>query len=88
MTSDRVYARLPSDSKEKLILAADGMGLSVNQFLVHSALEKAELLLEKIRTLKLNDERSLLFFDLMEYPMGANDHLKQVFQSYQLMDNQ
>lgn len=75
--ADRVYARIKTEDKEKLMLAANALGITINQFLVQSGLEKAEKLIEQELTVQLNNEERVRFFNLLENPPTPSDYLQQ-----------
>jgi len=47
INNERITARVSEQIKETLMAAADLTGATLNQFLVQSALEKAENIIEK-----------------------------------------
>ncbi len=86
--SDRVYTRIKIEDKEKLMLAANALGITINQFLVQSGLEKAEKLIEQELTVQLNNAERAQFFNLLENPPAPSDYLQQAameFKNSELM---
>jgi len=68
VNNERITARVSEQIKETLIAAADLTGATLNQFLVQSALEKAENIIEKDRLIHLINKDAQLFFDALENP--------------------
>lgn len=79
---DRVYTRIKIEDKEKLMLAANSLGITINQFLVQSGLEKAQEIMEQELTIKLNEKERQRFFGLLENPTPPSDYLKQAAQEF------
>ena len=79
---ERVSARIPSNVYDKLTQAAELVGATLNQFLIQSALEKAQIVIEKERVINMKMESAKLFFNLIENPPVPNDKLKNAIQVY------
>jgi uncharacterized protein (DUF1778 family) len=79
---DRVYTRIKTEDKEKLMLAANALGITINQFLVQSGLEKAEKLIEQELTIQLSNKERARFFDLLENPPAPSDYLQQAVTEF------
>jgi uncharacterized protein (DUF1778 family) len=71
----RVVARIPPAVKETLQRAADLSGATLNQFLVQSAVNAANLLLETERKIVLSERDAQTVFDLLENPPTPNQQL-------------
>ena len=87
---DRVYTRIRLEDKEKLMLAANELGMTINQFLVQAGLEKAEELIENELTLQLELAERQRFFHLLENPPPPSAYLQQAaydFQASELIQN-
>ena len=82
-TGKRFPARMSPSAYERLDAAARALGTSVNQFMVQSALEKAEEVLEKEKLIKLSSEESLKLFSILDNPPEPNEQLKKSFASLQ-----
>ena len=80
--NERVSARIPSNVYDKLTQAAELVGATLNQFLIQSALEKAQMVIEKERVINMTMESAKLFFNLIENPPASNDKLKNAIQVY------
>ena len=71
----RVVARIPPAVKETLQRAADLSGATLNQFLVQSAVNAANHLLETDRQIFLSERDAQTVFDLLENPPTPNQQL-------------
>ena len=80
IAEERIPARMPTAVYERLVEASQAVGATLNQFLVQSALEKANLILEDERTIKLSTASADAVFTLMENPPEPNDYLKKAMQ--------
>lgn len=78
----RVTARVPSPIAEKLQEAADFTGATVNQFLVQAALEKAERVIERERTIRYSREDAAMLINLLDAPAQPNAALSQAFERF------
>lgn len=80
--SERVSARIPANVYETLTQAAEFTGATLNQFLVQSALEKAEAIIEKERIISMSMRSASVFLDAVENPPKPNRRLKSAVKSY------
>jgi len=83
INNERITARVSEQIKETLI-AADLTGATLNQFLVQSALEKAESIIEKDKIIHLSNKDTQLFFDSLENPLEPNTKLKNAVKNYRI----
>jgi uncharacterized protein (DUF1778 family) len=74
--NQRVSARVSSKVYDALAQAADPTGATLNQFLVQSAYEKAQQVIEKERFIKMTARSASLFFDAIEQPPPPNKKLR------------
>jgi|TARA_B100000809_G_scaffold39487_1_gene34568 uncharacterized protein (DUF1778 family) len=81
--TERVSARIPQHVFERLTEAAHVVGATLNQFLVQSALEKAEKLLEQERVIQMSQRDAELFFETVENPPPINKKLLEAMDAYQ-----
>ncbi len=58
------------------------MGTSLNQFLIQSALEKAENIIEKDKIIHLSHKDAEVFFNALENPPEPNIKLKSAPENY------
>jgi len=65
-----------------LAQAAELSGATVNQFLVQSALEKAQKVTERERFIRMTTRSAGLFFDALENPPEPNEKLKHAIKEY------
>jgi len=82
VNNERITARVSEQIKETLIAAADLTGATLNQFLVQSALEKAENIIEKDKLIHLSNKDAQLFFDALENPPEPNIKLINAVKNY------
>ena len=80
LTEQRIPARMPIAVYERLVEAAQAVGATLNQFLVQSALEKANAILEEERVIKLSVASSEALFEIMKNPPEPNENLKRAMQ--------
>jgi uncharacterized protein (DUF1778 family) len=76
----RITARLSAEKQAVLQLAADLSGSTLNQFIVQSALQAAERVIEQeevIRSIQLTVEESKRFFALLDEPPKPNEALQR-----------
>jgi len=86
-TGKRLTTRITSHVQEKLQMAADLVGATVNQFVVQAALEKANKVIESESTLILTRRESLRLLDLIENPPLRNEAFLQAQARYQRKKN-
>jgi len=73
---------MPYHVHEKLISAAALSGATLNQFVVQSALEKANSVLEREWVLKLTLRDAEKIFEAVDNPPPPNDRLIEAAQAY------
>jgi uncharacterized protein (DUF1778 family) len=78
----RFQTRMPYHVHEKLINAAELSGATLNQFVVQSALEKANSILERERVLNLTLRDAETIFEAIENPPPPNKQLIEAAQAY------
>ncbi|MBI5408239.1 MAG: DUF1778 domain-containing protein [Nitrospirae bacterium] len=76
-TEERIPARMPHDVYERIAEAAKSSGATLNQFIVQSALEKANTIIEQERTIHLSKLAAKTVFDLLENPPKPTRQLKK-----------
>jgi uncharacterized protein (DUF1778 family) len=76
-TEERIPARMPLEVYERIAAAAQTVGATLNQFLVQSALDKANDILERERVITLSTKAAEVVFNLIEKPPDPNDRLKE-----------
>ena len=80
--NERITARVSEQVKDTLTIAADLVGATLNQFLIQSALEKAENIIEKDKIIRLSNKDAQVFFNALDNPPEPNIKLKNAFESY------
>lgn len=78
----RFQTRMPYHVHEKLINAAELSGATLNQFVVQSALEKANSILERERVLNLTLRDAETIFEAIENPPPPSKQLIEAAQAY------
>ena len=81
--TERITARVAPTALEKIEYAASLQGATVNQFLVNSALNTAESIIEHERHIKLSKEEANCFMAILARPQKPNKKLRAAFQGYQ-----
>ena len=82
---ERIPARMPIEVYERIAAAAQTIGATLNQFLVQSALDKANDILERERVITLSNRAAEAFFDLIENPPDPNDSLKEAMRQREVL---
>ncbi len=80
--NQRISARVPLHVYDMLAQAAELSGATVNQFLVQSALEKAQKVMEREHFIRMTTRSASLFFDTLENPPEPNEKLKHAIKAY------
>jgi uncharacterized protein (DUF1778 family) len=86
-TGKRLTTRITDHVQEKLQVAADIVGATLNQFVVQAALEKAEKVIESESTIALTRRESLRLLELIENPPPRNEQFLQAQARYQRTKN-
>lgn len=86
-TRKRLTARITDHVQEKLQAAADLVGVTLNQFVVQAALEKAEEVIVSESTLILTRRESLRLLEMSENPPPRNEKFLQAQTRYQMLKN-
>ena len=71
--------------QDRLQVAANLVGLTLNQFVVQAALEKAERVIESESTIVLTRRESLRLLEMIENPPPRNEKFLQAQARYQRM---
>lgn len=78
----RFQTRMPFHVHEKISGAAVISGSTLNQFIIQSALEKANATLEQEHILQLTFKDAEVFFEALENPPKPNETLVRAAQEY------
>ncbi|MCK5509499.1 MAG: DUF1778 domain-containing protein [Desulfobacterales bacterium] len=78
----RFQTRMPYHVHNKLVQASEFLGATLNQFIIQSALEKAQSILEQERMLSLTQKDAEFFFETIENPPQPNEELIKAAIAY------
>ena len=78
----RITARVPAEMRDALEQAAQLQGATLNQFVVQSAYQEAQRILERETVLRLSQRDAQKVFSMLEHPPKANKHLKEAVKVY------
>lgn len=78
----RITARVSQSVQEKLQAAADLQGATLNQFVVQSALEKAERIIDRETTISLTRRDAAMLITMLENPSKPNAALLKTLERY------
>jgi len=81
--SERISAKVTAPIYRKLEKAAEIRGATISQFLVQAAVEKAELVIEQDKTIRLTMRDAEVFFEAIENPPPPNEKLLNAMREYQ-----
>lgn len=80
--NQRVSARVPSNIYETLAQAAELTGATVNQFIVQSAYQKAQEVIEKERFIRMTTRSASAFFEALDQPPEPTEKLKKAAEAF------
>ncbi len=86
-TGKRLTTRLHDHVLDKLQVAADLVGATLNQFVVQAALEKADKVIESESTIVLTRRESLRLMEMMENSPPRNEKFLQTQARYLRIKN-
>ena len=78
--NQRVSARITPKVYEALTQAAELSGATLNQFIVQSAYEKAQKVIEEERFIRITIRDASVFFEALENPPKPREKLKQALK--------
>lgn len=78
----RITTRVPAQLHNTLAEAAELTGATLNQFVVQSAFQEAQRILERETTIRLSREDARMVFSLLEHPPKANKFLKGAIKEF------
>lgn len=78
----RLTTRITDHVEERLQMAADLVGATINQFVVQAALEKADRVIESESAIVLTRRESLRLLDLIENPPPRNAKFLEAQRRY------
>jgi len=83
--SKRLTTRITGQVQQKLQMAADLTGATVNQFVVQAAIEKANRIIESESVMVLSRKESLRLLQLIENPPPRNQKFVEAKARYERM---
>lgn len=83
----RLTTRVTDHVQERLQVAADLVGATLNQFVVQAALEKADKVIESESTIVLTRRESLRLLEMVENPPPRNEKFLEAQARYQRAKN-
>lgn len=78
----RITARVPSEMRDALEQAAQLQGATLNQFVVQSAYQEAQRVLERETVIRLSQRDAQKVFSMLEHPPKANKEMKAAIKAY------
>ena len=81
---DRITARVSRSIALKLQEAADLSGATLNQFLIQSALEKAEKIIDREKTIHFSQTDAALLINMLDNPSKPNAALIRAFERFKV----
>jgi uncharacterized protein (DUF1778 family) len=84
-TGKRITTRITSHVQERLQMASDLVGATMNQFVMQAALEKADRVIESESTIVLTRRESIRLLELLENPPERNEKFLLAQARYQRM---
>ena len=78
----RVTNRVPTTVALKLQEAADLTGATMNQFMVQAALEKAEKIIDREKTIQFSKNDAAMIINMLDNPSKPNAALVRAFERY------
>ena len=86
-SNQRVSTRVTPKVYEVLSQAAELTGATLNQFIVQSAYEKAQEVIEKERIIRMTTRSASAFFEAIETPPEPTQKLKTAAKLYRDSEN-
>ena len=77
----RITARVPSELRETLEQAALLQGATLNQFVVQSAFQEAQRIVERETLIRLSQRDAQKVFSLLDHPPRPNARLKEAVKA-------
>ncbi|WP_294906796.1 DUF1778 domain-containing protein [Tatumella sp. UBA2305] len=85
---ERIDLRLNTETRSMIEEAAAMNNQSITQFMVESAAERAELVMERHRRLILSEESWNLVMEAISHPTAPNERLKRASERLASMEQQ
>ena len=77
----RITARVPDAMRVTLEQAAELLGATVNQFIVQSAYQEAQRVIERESVIRLSQDDARKIFALIDHPPKASERLKEAMRA-------
>jgi uncharacterized protein (DUF1778 family) len=81
-SKERIWAQVSNAVADTLREAAELAGTTLEQFVVQSALENAQRIIERERTISLTREDAAFLLDLLDSPPAPNEAMTKAFARY------
>ncbi|HEX4138752.1 MAG TPA: DUF1778 domain-containing protein [Candidatus Methylacidiphilales bacterium] len=78
----RITARVSRSVSETLEQAAELLGATVNQFVVQTAYQEAQRMIERETIIRLSQKDAQTVFSLIDHPPKPNKKLKDAVKAY------
>ena len=78
----RITARVPSEMRDTLERAAQLQGATLNQFVVQSAYQEAQRVLERETVIRLSQRDAQKVFSMLEHPPKPGKQLREAVKAY------
>ena len=78
----RITARVSCEMRDALEQAAQLQGATLNQFVVQSAYQEAQRILERETVIRLSQRDAQKVFAMLERPPKANKQLREAVKAY------
>jgi uncharacterized protein (DUF1778 family) len=78
----RITARVSDSVRATLEQAAELLGSTVNQFVVQTAYQEAQRVIEREMVIRLSQEDARMVLSLLDNPPEPNDFLKDAVKTY------
>jgi len=82
LTEKRFQTRMPYHVHDKLVHASELSGATLNRFIIQSALEKAQSIIEQERVLNLTEKDAEVFFEAIANPPQPSKELVKAARTY------
>jgi uncharacterized protein (DUF1778 family) len=79
---ERITMRVPKRMRQALEEAASLSGATVDQFMLQTAYQEAQRMLENESVIRLTREQAEKMWELVENPPKPNAHLKKAFADF------
>ena len=85
--TDPITTHLPDFDTMKLQAAADRSGVTLHEFIIQAALEKADILLDPERTIYFSQNDAAMLIKMLDNPRKPNAALMKAYKRFKEMKN-